>query len=72
MEVRSVVDGHRLHLRWMETGGPVQAPVRPGFGLRLIHGGLAHELDGTAQLEFEPTGVRCAIDVPLDQAERAL
>jgi two-component sensor histidine kinase len=65
-EVRSADGGHQLHLRWAETGGPpVQRPTRTGFGLRLISEGLAHELDGAAQIDFESAGVRCTIDVPL-------
>jgi two-component system CheB/CheR fusion protein len=57
-----------LNLIWQESGGPeVAAPTNRGFGTRLITGGLAYELDGNAVLEFLPAGVRCTIDLPLDE-----
>jgi two-component sensor histidine kinase len=65
-------EGHsdRLKLLWEENGGPAVAkPERRGFGSRLIERSLAAELDGTVDLAFEPTGVRCAIDVPLETAD---
>ena len=56
----------RLHLRWEESGGPpVQAPTRRGFGSRLIERSLAHDLGGTAQIEFRSGGVVCTVDAPL-------
>jgi two-component system, chemotaxis family, CheB/CheR fusion protein len=61
-----------LHLCWQETDGPeVQTPSSHGFGARLIVEGLAFELDGHVALDFEPTGVRCTIDVPLSSLESA-
>ena len=67
---RMVENGRRLHLLWTEKGGPVVGkPTRQGFGTRLIAEGLAYELDGTAQLDFDPAGVRCTINVPLQRAE---
>jgi PAS domain S-box-containing protein len=57
---------NRLAMRWEESGGPpVSSPAHKGFGTRLIEGGLARELNGTVRLAYEPTGVVCAIDVPL-------
>lgn len=57
-----------LNLIWQESGGPeVITPTNRGFGTRLITGGLAYELDGNAILEFLPGGVRCTIDLPLDE-----
>ncbi len=59
--------GMRLAFRWEEHGGPpVPPPLRTGFGSRLIQKGLARELNGTAQIAYEPSGVVCTIDVPLD------
>ncbi len=58
--------GTRLLLRWEEQGGPpVSPPARKGFGSRLIQDGVARELNGVAQMVYEPTGVVCTIDVPL-------
>jgi len=56
----------RLALRWIEREGPpVEAPQRRGFGSRLIERSLAHDLNGTVQIEFAPQGVECIVDAPL-------
>lgn len=69
-EQRADKAGDRLHLVWVEVGGPpVRRSGRKGFGTRLISDGLAYELDGEVALEFDPAGVRCAVDVPLTQPE---
>ena len=55
-----------LRIEWRETGGPaVSPPARRGFGSRLVERGLAHELDGTVVLDFDPAGVRCTMKFPL-------
>jgi PAS domain S-box-containing protein len=55
-----------LEIEWLEQGGPpVTPPDTRGFGSRLLQRGLAQDLEGTVQLEFEPTGVRCRISAPL-------
>lgn len=55
-----------LTLTWTEHGGPpVTPPTKRGFGTELIEGGLAHELGGTADIEFDPRGVRARFVVPL-------
>jgi two-component sensor histidine kinase len=54
-----------FELRWRESGGPpVAAPRRRGFGSRLIEHGLAQDLGGEVQLQFEPAGVLCTIVAP--------
>jgi two-component system, chemotaxis family, CheB/CheR fusion protein len=59
--------GHRLHLSWVESGGPVVVtPQRKGFGSRLISDGLAFELDGDVVVEYDAAGIRCTVDAPLD------
>lgn len=65
--------GLRLHLGWVEAGGPrVEKPGRKGFGTRLIGDGLSSQLDGDVALSFEPAGVRCSIDASLvDPRSRA-
>ncbi len=58
----------RLRLRWTEMGGPpVPPPKQKGFGSRLIERSLGVELDGSAELEFLPTGVVCTIEAPLPE-----
>jgi two-component sensor histidine kinase len=51
-------------MSWRESGGPpVSPPTRRGFGTRMIEG-LARDLDGTADLEFNPGGLVCRIRAP--------
>lgn len=56
-----------LHLDWREEDGPpVAPPTRSGFGTRLIEFGAARSLGGSAELDFEPGGLRVRITAPLD------
>lgn len=58
--------GDRLVLRWQEKDGPpVKPSSRRGFGSQVIERGLAHELAGTAQLDYPPDGVSCTISIPV-------
>lgn len=67
VDVNWTVQDGRLRIEWRESGGPtVVAPQRRGFGSRLVERGLAGEMGGTAQLTFEPGGVVCVIEAPLD------
>jgi two-component sensor histidine kinase len=60
--IRWRLAGKALTLTWTEEGGPpVEPPARAGFGTRLLHRGLAHELHGDVCVTFDPKGVRCAI-----------
>jgi PAS domain S-box-containing protein len=60
--------GLMLNVAWKEVGGPmVTAPTRKGFGSRLIERGLAAELGGEVQMIFDPAGVVCTIDAPLNK-----
>ncbi len=59
-------EGGRLNLRWQEKNGPpVTAPSRKGFGTRVIERGLAHELEGTALLEYPADGAICTVTFPV-------
>ncbi len=63
----------RLRLTWQESGGPpVQAPTRTGFGTRLIAAGVRRELDGTVEIAFDASGLRCDLEVPLEPAPGAM
>ena len=64
--VRWTINGGRFRLTWEEIGGPpVHPPSSKGFGSRMIERGLAVELQGSAKIDYRPTGVVCAIDAPL-------
>ena len=60
--------GPRLVFEWQESGVPVvnQEPIRNGFGRELIERGLPYELKANTALEFRQGGVRCVIEVPLN------
>jgi two-component sensor histidine kinase len=57
-----------LELEWREEGGPrVVAPIREGFGRRLIERGLGRDAESQVALAFEPEGVRFTFRTPLSQ-----
>lgn len=59
-----------LVIEWVESGGPsVSKPVRRGFGSRLLERGLAGELAGRVQLDYDPSGVSCRMELPLQDLE---
>jgi two-component sensor histidine kinase len=63
----------RLHLTWAEANGPaVTTPSRRGLGIKLIEEGIAYESGGTVTLQFQPSGVYCEIDIPLDAVSSSM
>ncbi len=51
-----------LQIHWVETGGPaVVKPQRIGFGSQLIERSFANEKQGEVRIDFDPEGVRCAM-----------
>jgi two-component sensor histidine kinase len=69
--VETTPAGKRLLLSWTENGGPpVTQPAHRGFGSRVLERGLAHELEGTVQLDYRPNGLICTIDVPVPRGAR--
>jgi two-component sensor histidine kinase len=55
-----------LTLTWAEHGGPpVTPPKRRGFGTRLIERGLASELNGIVTLDYDPSGLRCTMELSI-------
>jgi len=56
----------KLSLHWSETNGPlVTAPASRGFGSTLIEQAVPHELQGEAELLFEPGGVQANLTFPM-------
>ena len=61
-------ESSRLILHWREKDGPpVTRPSRLGFGSRMIERGLAHELEGTVDIDYRPNGVVCTINISVPQ-----
>jgi PAS domain S-box-containing protein len=59
--------GTRLRLEWREQGGPtVELPQSAGFGTRMIQRALAAELEGSVDLLFEPGGLHCLVEAPIN------
>lgn len=55
-----------MSLLWQETGGPpVTAPVRTGFGTKLIRQTFAGEDGGRAEITYPREGVQCVMVLPL-------
>lgn len=68
---RKAADAVMLEIEWRESGGPpVAAPQRRGFGSRLLTQGVRADLNGAAELLFEPGGVVCRISAPLETPPR--
>lgn len=64
-----LVSGQTLKMRWIEQGGPtVGAPIRRGFGTRLIEAS-ARGVGGDARMSIAAEGVRWHINVPLPEAQ---
>ncbi|MGJ4892072.1 HWE histidine kinase domain-containing protein [Bradyrhizobium sp. HKCCYLRH3099] len=52
----------RLELVWLERGGPpIEGGGARGFGTTLIDRVVRFDLDGEAELNFEPQGIRCVL-----------
>jgi two-component sensor histidine kinase len=65
-QIENADEGKRLRLRWEERGGPPVTPAqKTGFGTELIRRAFGFELEGTADLAFEPEGVRLEATFPL-------
>jgi PAS domain S-box-containing protein len=61
-------DADRLSIEWHEIGGPAVA-VSPDcrYGVSVIRDLIPRELGGSVDLAFASRGVRCKIEVPLEQ-----
>jgi two-component sensor histidine kinase len=60
------VVGDRLHLEWIETGGPrVAEPTRKSFGTRMMSS-LGQQLRGKVELDYQPSGFVYRLDVSLE------
>ena len=73
VQITAAVDDTQktFRLRWAETGGPtVRVPTRRSFGTRLIEQSFVKQLQGASQLSFEPSGVVCVLEIPLDSLKR--
>jgi PAS domain S-box-containing protein len=57
-------------IAWRETGGPTTTiPTQSSYGTSLIRNLIPHELGGTVDLVFAPEGLRCDIEIPVDDTQ---
>ncbi|MFZ2029001.1 MAG: PAS domain S-box protein [Vitreimonas sp.] len=60
----------QLSLAWREQGGPpVRAPSARGFGTVLLERAVAHDVNGRAEMRFEPHGLEYILTLPLAEGE---
>lgn len=58
-------DNQRFVLTWEESGGPqVEQPTRQGFGQKTLARSIASAFDGTVDLDYHPSGLRCRVVAP--------
>ena len=56
----------RLQWQWIESGGPaVTAPLKTGFGTKLIERVLAMELSGKVSVSYDHDGIVCTLEAPV-------
>lgn len=66
--IRGGKGAKRLHLEWIERGGPeVEPPQHHGFGSILIRRSLAKVISSEVKHEFPPEGVRAEISLPFGE-----
>lgn len=54
-----------LELNWRESGGPaVTTPRSKGYGTRVVHAGIEHQLGGAVTFNWLPSGLHCKMIVP--------
>jgi two-component sensor histidine kinase/DNA-binding response OmpR family regulator len=54
-----------LTLHWRETGGPaVVTPKTQGFGTKIMHASIKHQIGGDVVWEWHASGLRCTLQIP--------
>jgi len=67
------VSGGMLTLLWTESGGPpVTAPSSHGFGTKIMHASIKHQIGGNVAWDWRPTGLQCTLEIPLAPTARSV
>ena len=62
--VWSIGNDDAVSFSWIERNGPiVEEPTRCGFGSRFILEVLVADANWNARLDYEPSGLRCTINI---------
>lgn len=66
------IEGEMLALEWLEAGGPRVEPPGDvmGFGTQLIELSVVRQLGGTVDRQWQASGVRVAVTIPLTALNR--
>jgi CheY-like chemotaxis protein len=65
LELRWRVEPTAIVIDWQEAGGPpTRAPVKTGFGSRIITNSIERQLDGKTSFDWRPEGLSCSLIVP--------
>jgi len=66
------IENGALNMTWEEAGGPsIRSPITSGYGMQVI-GGSAEQLGGEASFEWQPSGLRCSLVIPLGANTKSL
>jgi two-component sensor histidine kinase/HAMP domain-containing protein len=66
------IENGALNMTWEEAGGPsIRGPITSGYGMRVI-GGSAEQLGGDVSFEWQPSGLRCSLVIPLGTNTKSL
>lgn len=61
-------DGETARIEWSESNGPtIEQPQDEGFGSRLIHMAIEHQLGGSMVRNWQPGGLRVTIELPVER-----
>lgn len=64
----SISDDGTLSINWREKGGPpIVEPTRKGFGTRILFAGVEQQLNGKAEMDWQPDGLVCRLSIPRAQ-----
>jgi PAS domain S-box-containing protein len=56
-----------LRIHWREVDGPtINDQPKPSYGVSLVRDLIPHELSGTVEFRFAPSGVSCTIAIPAE------
>ncbi|WP_245951954.1 PAS domain-containing sensor histidine kinase [Mesorhizobium loti] len=59
-------DAVTFHFEWIEAGGPpVTAPVKEGFGTRLVNRVLSADFGARVEIDYAPGGLVCRLLAPI-------
>jgi len=65
---RNAAGQARIHLTWLERGGPeVEPPTRTGFGSTVIQKLTEASLNATVTIAFNRDGFRWEVDMPANE-----